>query len=86
MAQVKTQTVSLGKHWNQFITSQLNDGRYTSASELVRDGLRLLEEREANSTVEALRAALIEGEQSDDLGPLDMEAIRLEAKKEARLV
>jgi antitoxin ParD1/3/4 len=85
MAQVKTQTLSLGEHWNGFIESHIVQGRYASASELVRDGLRLLEEKEADSKLEILRAALIEGEESGDAGPLDMEAIRREAKKEVGL-
>ena len=80
MAQAKTQTLSLGEHWNNFIESHVSQGRYASASELVRDGLRLLEEKEADSKLEALRAALIEGEESGDAGLLDMEAIRQEAK------
>jgi antitoxin ParD1/3/4 len=86
MAQAKTQTLSLGEHWNEFITSKLSQGRYATASEMVREGLRLLEEKEANSSLEALRCALIEGEESEDLGLLDMEAIRLEAKQEAGLL
>ena len=86
MAQAKTQTLSLGEHWNSFIEKKLNQGRYASASEMVRDGLRLIEEREANSKLEALRAALIEGEESGDSGELDMEEIRIEAKKEAGLL
>lgn len=85
MAQAKTQTLSLGEHWNSFIDSLVKQGRYASASELVRDGLRLIEEKEANSKLEALRQALIEGEESGDSGILDMEAIRREAKKEAGL-
>ena len=86
MAQAKTQTLSLGEHWNSFIEQKLSQGRYASASEMVRDGLRLIEEREANSKLEALRAALIEGEESGDSGELDMEEIRKEAKKEAGLL
>ncbi|PCK09221.1 MAG: type II toxin-antitoxin system ParD family antitoxin [Alteromonadaceae bacterium] len=85
MAQVKTQTLSLGEHWNSFIESHVKKGRYSSASELVRDGLRLLEEKEADSKLEALRSALIEGEKSGDAGELDMNAIRQEAKKAAGL-
>lgn len=85
MAQAKTQTLSLGEHWNNFIESHVGKGRYATASELVRDGLRLLEEKEANSKLEALRAALIEGEESGDAGELDMEAIKSEAKQEAGL-
>jgi len=47
----------------------------------MRDSLCLLEEREANSTRQSLRTALIEGEDSGDAGELDMKTIRLEAKK-----
>ena len=85
MSQAKTQTLSLGEHWNKFISSQLATGRYASASEVVREALRLMEEKEAHSKLEALRAALIEGEASGDAGPLDMEQIKREARKEAGL-
>ena len=85
MPQAKTQTLSLGEHWNHFIESRLKTGRYASASEMVREGLRLLEEKEADSKLEALRQALIEGEESGDAGELDMRAIRQEARKEAGL-
>lgn len=86
MAQAKTQTLSLGEHWNTFIEKKVSQGRYATASEMVRDGLRLIEEKEANSKLEALRAALIEGEESGDAGELDLEKIRIEAKKEAGLL
>ena len=55
-------SVTIGNHFETFIAEQLEDGRYGSASEVVRAGLRLLEEHE--SRVQRLRAALIEGEQS----------------------
>ena len=86
MAQAKTQTLSLGDHWNSFIESHVGKKkRYATASELVRDSLRLLEEKEANSKLENLRQSLIEGEESGDASELDMSAIRQEAKKEAGL-
>ncbi|WP_252180993.1 type II toxin-antitoxin system ParD family antitoxin [Azospirillum sp. B4] len=50
---------TLGRHFEEFIQSQLHSGRYNNASEVVRDGLRLLEARERRLT--ALDAALAEG-------------------------
>ena len=57
----KNTSISLGDHFSRFVDQQLEQGRYGSASEVVRAGLRLLEEHEAK--VEALRRALIEGEE-----------------------
>ena len=54
--------ISLGKHFEAFANAQVQSGRYGSVSEVIRAGLRILEEREAK--VEALRIALIEGEAS----------------------
>lgn len=58
----KNTSIVLGDHFNHFVDRQLAAGRYGSASEIVRAGLRMLEEHE--SRVEALRFALIEGEES----------------------
>lgn len=55
-------SINLGNHFDDFINQQLSHGRYGSASEVIRAGLRLLEEHEAK--LHALRAKLTEGEQS----------------------
>jgi antitoxin ParD1/3/4 len=58
----KNTSISLGEHFESFISEQIQRGRFGSASEVVRAGLRLLEDREAK--LAALRAALEDGKQS----------------------
>ena len=64
---------SLGEHFAQFVEAQVSEGRYDNASDVMRAALRLLEEREAR--LNALRAALIEGEDSGPSTPFDFEAL-----------
>ena len=73
-------SVSLGPHFNDFIETQVQIGRYGSASDVVRAGLRLLEEHEAR--LKALQDALIAGEQSGETRPFDGPAFlsRMHAK------
>ena len=72
-------SISLGDHFAAFVDRQVQGGRYGSASDVVRAGLRLLEEHEAK--LQALRAALIEGEESGPSTPFDFDAFLAEKRK-----
>ena len=56
---MKNTSVSLGDYFDQFVSSQVSAGRYKNVSEVIRAGLRLLEDEE--SKVIALRAAIQKG-------------------------
>ncbi len=64
-------SVSLGNHFVELVDEQVESGRYGTASDVIRAGLRLLEDRETR--LEALRSALIEGEKSGQATPVDIE-------------
>ncbi len=68
----KNTSVSLGDHMLGFAQQQVASGRYSSTSDVVRAGLRLLEEHE--SKVQALREALVAGENSGESKPFDFDA------------
>ena len=70
-------SVTLGKHWDEFIETMLKEGRYGSVGELMRAGLRLLEEQEGERA--RLSVVLKEGDAAQDAEPLDMAAVRSEA-------
>ena len=56
---MKTTSVALGPHFEDFIQASIMSGRYNNASEVVRSGLRLLEDQEQRMA--ALRSAIEEG-------------------------
>ena len=56
---MKTTSVALGTYFDDFIRAKIAQGRYNNASEVVRAGLRLLEEEE--DRVMALKSAIEEG-------------------------
>lgn len=72
-------SISLGDHFGAFIAQQISQGRYGSASEVVRAGLRQLEEHETQ--LAALRAALADGENSGASASFDVDAF-LKAKRQ----
>lgn len=55
-----------------FVEKQVEDGRYGSASEVIEDALRMLQESDAAS-LEAIRAAIQEGEDSGEPQPFDFD-------------
>lgn len=59
----KNTSIALGDHFENFVSSTVGTGRYNSASEVIRAGLRLLEEQEEKKNI--LIKAIIEGEKSE---------------------
>ena len=68
----KNTSIVLSEHFQIFIEGQVSNGRYGSASEVVRAGLRLLESQEARMTV--LRAKLAKGVASGFIDNFDFDA------------
>jgi antitoxin ParD1/3/4 len=75
----KNTSISLGEQYDAFIQRQIAKGRFGSASEAVRAGLRLLEDQE--NSLERLRTAIDEGDSSGPATPFDIEAF-LAAKRD----
>lgn len=55
----KNTSISLGNYFDQFVQGQVKEGRFKNVSEVIRAGLRLLEEEEGRAAV--LRSAIQEG-------------------------
>ena len=73
-------SIALGQHFASFIDAQVQGGRYGTASDVVRAGLRLLEEHEAK--VKALQDALLAGIQSGEPRPFDFEEFKTRKRAE----
>ena len=56
---MKTTSVALGTYFENFVRTQVEQGRYNNASEVIRAGLRLLEENESH--LQELRMAIADG-------------------------
>jgi len=78
---------SIGKHFEDVIESLIDGGRYSTASEVIREGLRLVEEREETrkAKLEALRAEIQKGFDSGPAEEVDiadfMEAIKARGRQ-----
>lgn len=78
-------SLTLGPHWEKFVKREVASGRYASASEVIRDALRELEER--GKHLEALRAHLDEGAKQAKQGDFVEFSVTdtvVQAKKRAR--
>jgi antitoxin ParD1/3/4 len=76
---------SIGKHFEELIEGLLESGRYSTASEVMREGLRLVEEREERrkAKLEALRAEIQKGLDSgpaEEIGDM-FERIKAQGRK-----
>jgi len=69
---MKNTSISLGDYFENFVSSQVSVGRYKNVSEVVRAGLRLLEDEE--SKVIALRNAIQKGLESPRVENFDFDA------------
>jgi len=67
----KNTSITLGNHFDDFVQSRISAGRYKNASEVIRAGLRLLEEEE--NKVAALKYAIKEGIDSGVVEDFDPE-------------
>lgn len=81
--QQKNTSVILGAHFDKFISTQISAGRFGSASEAIRAGLRALEEKELK--LAALQKALIEGEESG-VADYSLDSFLAEVKEEMNKV
>jgi len=75
----KNTSISLGNYFDQFVSNQVSAGRYKNASEVIRAGLRLLENEESKAI--ALRNAIEEGLNSTKVEDFDKNLRRLKAEK-----
>ncbi|AMN48320.1 addiction module antitoxin [Steroidobacter denitrificans] len=79
-------SVALGNHFEEFIKEQLDSGRFNNVSEVVRAGLRLLEDEEKLRQIRhaELKAAIQEGIDSEGAGTIEEVIAKNRARRQAR--
>lgn len=75
----KNTSISLDEHYTDFLAAEVASGRYRTSSEVIRAGLRLLEDQETQ--MRALRDALDAGEASGPAEPLDIAAFLADKRR-----
>lgn len=78
----KNTSISLGKHFERFVSAQVKQGRYGTASEVIRAGLRVLEQQDTR--MQALRAAIDEGDSSGLVEDYSVEDVLVEMRRKKR--
>lgn len=79
---MKNTSVSLGNYFDEFVSNQISAGRYKNVSEVIRAGLRLLENEESKLT--ALKNAIQEGLDSPRVEDFDFDEHLARLKSEKR--
>ncbi|RLV58371.1 type II toxin-antitoxin system ParD family antitoxin [Parashewanella curva] len=80
----RTMTVDTGEELRSFVEGLVESGNYKTNSEVVREGLRLLQEKQAHSKLETLRQLIEEGESSGEAVKWDMNSFLTTAKMKAQ--
>ena len=79
---MKNTSISLGNYFDEFVSSQISIGRYKNVSEVIRAGLRLLEDEESKTI--ALRNAIQKGLESPRVENFDFDENLKQLKAEKR--
>ena len=79
---MKNTSISLGNYFDEFVSSQISIGRYKNVSEVIRAGLRLLEDEESKTI--ALRNAIKKGLESPRVENFDFDENLKQLKAEKK--